>query len=104
MYINDLVNISKFETRLFAEDTALLLNNVDLKTFNETVNLELAAVANWLKINKLSLNYPKSHYLLIQPSKKQSISYDFKVNIGGTKTTRCRSARYLGVILDDELT
>jgi len=48
IYINDLPNASKFETRLFADETALILTDCKLCTLNEKVNFELNKVANWL--------------------------------------------------------
>ena len=97
-FINDLMNISKCETKLFADDTVLLLNNADLKSLYDIVNLELAAVANWSKINKLSLNHSKTQYVLIQPTKKQPVglSYDFCVNSKGTKINCVALADILG--------
>ena len=47
IYINDLPNASKFETRLFADDTALFLSNDDLKTLNKDVNYELLNIEAW---------------------------------------------------------
>ena len=36
--INDLPNASKFETRLYADDTALMLSDMDLNDLNKRVN------------------------------------------------------------------
>ena len=49
VYINDLPNASKFQTRLFADDTALFLSNDDLKTLNKDVNYEL----QWRLVTKM---------------------------------------------------
>ena len=70
VYINDLPKISKFETRLFADDTALILSDKNMKSFNVKVNSELIKVEQWLNPNKLSLNYSKTKYLLIKPFAK----------------------------------
>ena len=56
---------------------------------------------NWRKINKLSINYSKTHYLLIPPTKKKIMPCTLNVNIGGIN--RCHSTRYLRITLDDEL-
>ena len=66
IYINDLPTASQFETRLFADDTALILTDSNLKSLNDKVNTELSKVGHWLNSNKLSLNLSKTKYLLVK--------------------------------------
>ena len=104
VYINDLPNASKFETRLFADDTALMLSDVELNDLNKRVNKELSKVESWLNANKLTLNYSKAKYLLIKPlGMKTTEPNDFKVNVRGIKIDRCFSTKYLGVVLNENL-
>ena len=78
IYINDLPKASKFETRLYAHDTALMLRGVKINQLNENVYRKLVKVEHWLNANKLSLNYAKTKYLLIKPFKKKCVeSFDF---------------------------
>ena len=77
IYINDLPKASKFETRLFADDTTLFLSNDNLKTLNKNVNYELLNIEVWLNANKLSLNYSRTKYQLIKPKTKTT----YKVQI-----------------------
>ena len=44
IYINGLPKASHFETRLYADDTALILSEKELDTLNENVNKELLKV------------------------------------------------------------
>ena len=103
IYINDLPNASKFETRLFADDTVLFLSNDNLKTLNKDVNYELLNIEAWLNANRLSLNYSKTKYLLIKPKTKTSQLCKFAVTIKGIEQEKCQSAKYLGIILDENL-
>ena len=64
IHFNDLANTSKFITKLFADNTALPLHDDNLKTHNKSVNCELIKVANWLKINKLSINYNTQKHII----------------------------------------
>ena len=105
IYINDLPKLSSFETRLFADDTALMLADSTLKSLNEKINTDLSKVGNWLNSNKLSLNYSKTTYLLIEPKTKANNSafHNFNVNLKGIKIQKSLSTKYLGVILDENL-
>ena len=86
IYINDLPSASKFETRLYADDTALMLSRMELNDLNKSVNKELSKVESWLNANKLSLNYSKTKYLLTKPFGMRTVtSDDFKVNVRGIK-------------------
>ena len=64
IYINDLPYISKFNTKLLADNTVLILLNSCMKTLQQEVNQELEEINNWMKINKLSLNSTKTQYML----------------------------------------
>ena len=83
IYINDLPKISKFETRLFADDTALIFSDKNVKSLNVKVNSELIKVEHWLNANKLSLNYSKTKYLFIKPFAENSYTDEFSVSIRG---------------------
>ena len=77
MYINDLPLASKFQTTLFADDSYLCLEGKDLKTLQIVVNTELQKIDNWLRRNKLSLNYNKTKFLLINKHLHKKIECNF---------------------------
>ena len=61
IYINDLSRVCKYTTPiLFADDTNIFLNGVDLKQIETAINEELLNISKWLKANKLSLNVKKN--------------------------------------------
>ena len=65
LYVNDLPNVSKFKTTLFADDTNLHMSHSDLSLLQMEVSQEINKVDDWLGKNKLSLNYNKSSYMII---------------------------------------
>ena len=95
LYVNDITHVSKFKTTLFADDTVFAAKSIiDLK---KKVNEELNNIDNWLKHNnKLSLNYNKTHYMLIT---KQKIPLDFDMNISINNhiIAKVDNLKYLGV-------
>ena len=75
IYINDLCNASKlFKMIIYADDTTLY-STLDVfgKYISINLNIELPKVADWLKLNKLSIN--------IKKIKIHGISYASKTNI-----------------------
>ena len=103
IYINDLPETSNFKSRLFADDAAWFLTDTNLKSLNYKVNMELSKVSFWLNDNKLTLNHSKTTYLLIKPKSKSPDLSDFNVSIGGIAIEKCCTAKYRGVILDQNL-
>ena len=62
------------------------------------VNTELIKVVNWLKINKLSLNVIK-HILFFSIPDKKNIQ-----NIDNNQIKKFKSTKFLGVIINENLT
>jgi len=70
------------------------------------VNVALIKVDNWLRSNKLSLNYSKSTFMLTESLKNNSnlsetCSFHIKINDSCFQRTTC--AKYLGVLIDSSL-
>ena len=70
MFINDLPQYTNFDVRLFADDACLIYTDTNYQNLQNVVNSELNKVNNYLTINKLSINYDKSHYLIFSRKKK----------------------------------
>ncbi len=100
IYLNDLPNASAFDVRLFADDACLLLNDKNPNNLESKVNEELVKINDWLKINKLSLNYTKTNYIIFSRRKKKD---NFKVHIQGNVLQRVSHTKYLGAIVDEKL-
>ena len=60
LYINNLPQVNRFDTKLFADDTVLMLSHKNLNNLENKVNNELNKIDYWLKQSKLSLNYTKT--------------------------------------------
>jgi len=59
LYINDLPKVSRFRTTMFADDTLLTISSNNPQPLNTLANAEQQKIDNWMRINKLSLNYKK---------------------------------------------
>jgi len=105
IYINNLPKASKFEARLYADDTALILSGKSSYELNKNVNNELLKVESWLKSNKLFLKFTKiKHLIIIKLFRKiTSELSNFNVGVKGIKLKKCAAAKFLGVILVENL-
>ena len=67
------------------------------------IQTEIDKVAEWLNVNKLSLNTTKTKIILFRsPNKKPSQT--IKININGKNIEQVKSTTFLGIIIDECLT
>lgn len=102
IYINDLASICrKTLPFLFADDTNLFISGNDIDEITKDLNHELVEISSWLKINKLSLNIKKTHYMLF--SSKRNKPDNLCIKIDGSLIEEVEYTKFLGVYIDNKL-
>ena len=99
--MNDLPQASNLTPTLFADDTLLTISCANSVNLQYGVNSELQKVDEWMRYNKLSINYSKTTYMLINSNSNQSCNFKEKINDSEVKHTTC--TKYLGVYIDQYL-
>ena len=103
-YINDIVRSSDLLIFImFADDINLFMSNIDLKTLISNVKDELSKVSKWMKVNQLSLSITKTNFIIFH-SRQIYITSDIYLHIDGLLIERVLLTKYLGVILNENLT
>ena len=78
LYISDLCNVSDFlKFVLFADDTNFFASGDNIANLCENINRELLKINDWFKINKLSLNFSKTNFMVFTNRHIE----DFEINI-----------------------
>ena len=103
IYINDLPIQTKFEVKLFADDTVLILKDRNITKLQEFVNKELKIVDEWMKYNRLSLNYNKTTYFVVYSKRQKTNTNNFSLKVGGHDIRFSNYTNCLGIIIDEEL-
>ena len=113
--MNDIHEASnKFHTVLYADDTSLI---EPLCTFDATphsgaydkqrisinINNELQRVYDWLCVNKLSLNIPKTKFMIFHYRQRNITNFIPDIIINGNKIEHVAEFNFLGVVLDENL-
>ena len=86
---------------LFADDTNLFINGDDLLGIAQVFNTELENIFNWLKVNKLSLNVKKTHYMIL--TSKRTSQPHHVIKIEGHKIDEVQNTKFVGVYLDNKI-
>ena len=103
IYINDLHNSLKSEPRLFADGTCLLVKGSNSKQLEINLNAELLHVYLWCNVNKLSISPPRTNIVIIPPKQTKVPISHLNLSSNRTPVNVVISAKYLGVIIDNEL-
>ena len=105
IYINDLPNVCKVMMPfLFADDTHLFTSGDNIEEMYEVANQELISIAEWLKVNKLSLNVKKTHYMVFSGANSvPPLIRPNKLKIEGEEISEVSKTKFLGVIIDNKL-
>ena len=105
IYVNDIsVSSNIFKFTMYAYDTTLS-TTIDSTNENncstELINNELLKIHDWLLVNKLSLNVPKTKFMVFcMPQKKVVIP---RLKIANTEIDSVDRFNFLGVLLDKHL-
>ena len=67
------------------------------------MNEDLKLVFEWLCTNRLSLNVAKTEFVIFKPPKKR-MENRFTLRLNGKTVFESKKIKYLGIIMDDELT
>ena len=94
IYVNDLPYVSDFTTKLFADDTVLTMANSCMRTLQHDVNKELTKIDEWMRLNKLSLNYSKTKYMLITNKTNSEDLINCNITIGKHKIEQVTQIKY----------
>ena len=100
VYINDIFLATNIKLRLFADDACLSYQHCDFDQVNVVINKELSKIDEWLRKNRLFINYSKTKFLLFNKTAKKK---KFFVKVNGFEIEQSESIKYLGVVLDDKL-
>ena len=101
LYVNDLPQASNLTPTLFADDTLLTISCANSANLQYGMNSELQKVDEWMRYNKLSTNYSKTAYMLINSNSSQSCNFKVKINNSEIKHSTC--TKYLAVHIDQYL-
>ena len=103
LYINDLAHASsKIFSILFADDSNLFLSGKNPNDLIKTMNHEISYVFDWLKINKLSINLKKTHFMIFR-KRREKIKLSENLKINNVIINEVQNTKFLGIVIDPYL-
>ena len=102
-YINDMPLSVKCKLILYADDSTLLVRGKDPKLIAQILSENLKSCRHWLIDNRLSLHLGKTEAILFGTKRKLKNINDFQVKCEDIIIKNVKSVKYLGLMLDDDL-
>ena len=103
LYKNDLYHVCNNSIPImFADDTNLFFSGSEQKELESEINTELNHISTCLKVNKLSLNVQKTHFMVFSRKKKYKCDVAFRIE--NQTIEEVPETNFLGVIIDNKLT
>lgn len=84
----------KANIRTFADDTTLFYSSNSLQDLEKTIHEEFNHLLSYCSANKLSVNFTKTHYMIITSSQKAN-----KLNLNFHNTEEKNHIKYLGIYI-----
>ena len=81
-----------------------MISDKSIEFLQAKSNLELKKIDAWLCQNKLSLNYPRTNFMVINKYPHKSINVSFNLDLNGSPIALKRVETYLGISIDETLT
>ena len=104
LYINDLHRaIDNAITRLFADDTPLLMYNKDPDTLVHKLSLTFQKLSRWYMVNKSIISIKKTNFVLFHTPNKPLVRDLREITTGNVVIKRVYMVKYLGVTTDEKL-
>ena len=89
---------------MYADDTNLSTKVNKVSDINDQLIPEFTDILNWLKENRLSLNFMKTKFMLIGSIQKiQPLNNLIAIRVNGRLLKRVKRIKYLGSVVDENL-
>ena len=88
---------------LFADDTNIFIRAKTRKEAYDNANKILRIIQSYMKSNKLHINLGKSCYMEFKKKNTKAPENQPEIIIGDTPISRVTETKFLGVIIDDQL-
>ena len=94
--------VKSCQVSIYADDTIYIVFHHQLTAIENSLNADLAAVTEWLNMNKLTLNLVKTK-LMVLGSEKKCKNLSLSVQVSGSEINEVHQPEYLEVIFTSNI-
>jgi len=101
--INDLAKCSLHgKLSMYADDTNIMYYSKNKSELKRMMKEDLLTIDKWIQVNSLQINVEKTNYIILSKL-SQSVLVPFDLEFRDAVIKRVQSAKYLGLVLDEQL-
>jgi hypothetical protein len=89
---------------LFADDALLYVSGTDKTLLEAQMQHDLNLLSEWCSRNHLTINIDKTKFMVFSPARNRNKYQQISLNIGGSPIQEVVSYKYLGTLLDNNMT
>ena len=106
MFLDDFESCLEFlKASMYADDTHTTIASSDIAELTRMTKKELLNISDWLRVNKLSANPPKTEFIVIGHQRRVNEIEELpSLKLNDSETKRVRKVKSLGVIVEEGLT
>ena len=106
LYVNDFQQcLIKSTPNMYADITSITCSGEYIYDLCKDLKAEIDNITEWLRQNKLSLNTAKTEYMVVGHKRQANhIPGPLEVNVNGEPIKRAQQVKYLGIMIDENLT
>ena len=102
-YINDMAASLRCKVSLYADDSTLIASGDTPEQLAQFLSDELSNCRDWMTDNRLSLHLGKTECMLFGTKRRLKSVNNFKIQCGDVTVDRVNTVKYLGYMLDGNL-
>ena len=104
IYVNDIQTADPgCSMRLFADDTNVFIHDKNCMNLTIKASQTISNLQKWFNINKLTLHLGKTNYTVFHCKRDHNKCCPDHFYVNQTKICRASSVKYLGVLIDEDL-
>ena len=105
IYLNDFEKcLQSSHANIYAHDKAITMASNNIGKMTEDARNELANIAEWMRVNKLSPNPQKTEFMIIgHPLSTRKPKLPEALELNGSEMKRVEKTKYLGIIIAENL-
>ena len=92
-----------FRSTIYADDTNFACFAKTVEQLQKMANEDLQACSTWFRVNKLTLNLKKTHFLVFSHEQRNRRIEPVCITMGGGIVEQRTQTKFLGIILDQHL-
>ena len=104
VFVNDMPDVVKHCTiNQYADDTTFYTSGTDPRAVGLALEDDMRRISSWIRGNGLKMNIAKTQLMTLCRRGKRGMADSVKVSVEGVELPKQEAVKYLGVVVDRDL-